>query len=87
MNRRWRYRREAPEPDVGPERVAAAGGRSILEGRRTRVTERLEQRIVELYGLGWSSRMVASELGVAKATVLRVLKSRGVAVRSRGDRS
>lgn len=42
------------------------------------MTDRLEQRIVELYVEGLSSRLVAVELGVAKSTVLRVLKAAGV---------
>ena len=83
MNLRWRYRLDAPGTAAGPEREARPGGRAILEGRRTRVTDRLEQRIVELYATGWSSRLVANELGVAKATVLRVLKAAGVGVRPR----
>ncbi len=86
MNLRWRKNADKPEQVGGPVREPATGGRAILDGRRTRMTDRLEQQIVELYGHGWSSRSVARELGVAKATVLRVLKAAGVQVRPQGLR-
>jgi site-specific DNA recombinase len=52
-------------------------------GRR-RITEKDRRRIVELYELGASSRVVAAEVRVSKATVLNVLKSAGVACRPPG---
>lgn len=46
-------------------------------GRR-RVTSRDRVRIVELYRQGRSTRFVAGEVGVSKATVLTTLKDAGV---------
>jgi hypothetical protein len=40
--------------------------------------------MVELYVGGMDSQAVAEELGVAKSTVLRTLKARGVTVRPWG---
>ena len=51
---------------------------------RHRITERDRDRMVELYERGMDSRGVAAELGVAKSTVLRTLKARGVDVRPWG---
>lgn len=44
----------------------------------SRVTRRMRGRIVELYEQGLSSRVVCVEVGVARSTVLRVLKEEGV---------
>jgi len=54
-------------------RAAASGGRAILEGRRTRVTDRLERQTVELYERGLSGRQVAAEVRISRTTVLRIL--------------
>ena len=51
---------------------------------RRRITERQRERMVELYEGGMDSQAVADELGVAKSTVLRTLKVRGVEVRPWG---
>ncbi len=48
------------------------------------MTDRVEHRTVELYELGLSTRQVAEQVGIAKTTVLRVLKARGVMVRPQG---
>jgi transposase-like protein len=48
------------------------------------VTDRLERQTVELYERGLSARAVAAEVGIARTTVLRILKSRGVNVRPAG---
>ncbi len=69
---------------AAPPRHEAPGGRAILAGRRTRMTDRVEHRTVELYELGLSTRQVAEQVGIAKTTVLRVLKARGVMVRPQG---
>ena len=53
---------------------------------RTRLTERLKDRVVELYEAGSTSRMVAEELGIGKATVLKVLREREAAIRPWGGR-
>ncbi|MFY2787087.1 helix-turn-helix domain-containing protein [Rhodococcus sp. MALMAid1271] len=53
---------------------------------RTRLTERLKDRVVELYETGSTSRMVAEEVGIGKATVLKVLREREVTVRPWGGR-
>ncbi|WP_374222384.1 helix-turn-helix domain-containing protein [Rhodococcus sp. KRD162] len=53
---------------------------------RTRMTERLKDRVVELYETGSTSRMVAEELGIGKATVLKVLREREATVRPWGGR-
>ncbi|KAA1378323.1 helix-turn-helix domain-containing protein [Aeromicrobium fastidiosum] len=53
-------------------------------GRR-RITEKDRRRIVELYERGVSSRAVASEVGLSKATVLNVLKSEHVVRRPPGQ--
>jgi len=71
---------------AAPERVAAPGGRAILEGRRTRVTDSLEQQVVMLYKEGLSTRAVAERTSIAKTTVLRILRSRGVEMRPAGGR-
>ena len=55
-------------------------------GRR-RITAKDRQRIVELYGSGLSSRAVAAELHVSKASVLNVLKSALIELRPPGKRS
>ncbi len=46
--------------------------------------DKLEHRTVELYQQGLSTRLVAQEVGVARTTVLRILKARGVRVRPQG---
>lgn len=77
----WRYRDQVPPLVAAPDRVTAPGGRAILEGRRTRVTDGLERRTVELYEQGLSTRAVAEDTGIARTTVLRILKDRGVVMR------
>ncbi len=84
LNLRWRYRDQTAPLADAPERAAATGGRAILGGRRTRVTDTLEHQTVELYERGLSSRAVAAEVGIARTTVLRILKSRRVNVRPPG---
>jgi DNA invertase Pin-like site-specific DNA recombinase len=83
LDLRWRKDADKPEQAGGPLREPGPGGRAVLDGRRTRMTDSLEQRVVKLYGRGRSTRSVATELGIAKTTVLRVLKSRGVRPRRR----
>jgi DNA-binding NarL/FixJ family response regulator len=52
--------------------------------QRTRVTRVIEQDIVKRYQAGQSTRRIAASLDIAKATVLRVLKSAGVPMRPTG---
>lgn len=54
--------------------------------RRTRVTPPLRAEVVRRYLAGEPSRVVAEELGIGKATVLKALKIEGVAVRPVGVR-
>jgi transposase-like protein len=51
---------------------------------RARLTERLKDQIVELYQAGGSVRSVSELTGVARSTVLRVLRQRQVQVRPWG---
>ncbi|MGN7223727.1 helix-turn-helix domain-containing protein [Curtobacterium flaccumfaciens] len=51
------------------------------------MTTRLTDRIVELYGQGYSARRVADQLNVSKTAVLRTLTKAGVEKRPRGGRS
>jgi hypothetical protein len=51
---------------------------------RRRITDGDRRQIVELYERGASSRAVASQVGVSKATVLNVLKSARVGCRPPG---
>ena len=52
-------------------------------GRR-RVTNRLRAEVVERYEAGESSRAVAAATGLARSTVLSILKQAGVERRPRG---
>ena len=66
-----------------------ASGRSdaqptMLEPRRTRMTNRRITAIVTAYEAGKSSKQIASEMHIAKSTVLKVLRSRGVEIRPPG---
>ena len=54
--------------------------------RRTRVTARLRAEVVSLYGQGRTSREAAEICGIAKSTVLGILKKAGVDVRLQGRR-
>lgn len=54
---------------------------------RTRVTAKHRTSIVELYVGGMSALAVAEEVGVAKATVLRILRQGGVGIRPQGRHS
>ena len=56
----------------------------MLPIARPRITERQRDRMVELYEGGMDSQAVADEVGVAKSTVLRTLKARGVEIRPWG---
>lgn len=51
---------------------------------RRRVTEKDRDRMVELYQAGQDAREVAEQVGMAKSTVLRTLRARGVEVRPWG---
>jgi len=51
-----------------------------------RVTDRDRRQIEDLYVSGLSSLDVAERVGVGKATVLSVLRERGVAIRPQGRR-
>lgn len=48
-----------------------------ITGRR-RITNRDRRRVVDLYQQGRSTRYVASEVGIGRATVLNILKQAGV---------
>ena len=49
-----------------------------------RVTQRQRDLIVESYEYGQAISVVAIEVGVARSTVARVLRDRGVQIRPRG---
>jgi FixJ family two-component response regulator len=54
--------------------------------RRTRMTPQLRAEVVRRYQAGEPSRVVAEDLGIAKATVLKLLRSEGVPLKSVGAR-
>jgi hypothetical protein len=54
--------------------------------RRTRVTPQLRAEVVRRYRAGRPSRVVAEELGIGKATALKVLRSEGVPLKPVGAR-
>jgi hypothetical protein len=64
--------------DEGP--VAAA------PRRRTRMTPHLRAEVIRRYQAGAPSRVVAEELGIGKATALKVLHADGIALRPVGAR-
>lgn len=68
----------APTSDQDP-------GPAMPRGR-TRVTPQLRAEVVRLYQAGAPSRVVAEELGIGKATVLKVLRSEDVTLRPVGVR-
>lgn len=51
---------------------------------KRRLTRSDHDRMVELYEAGDNAQSVAEQVGVAKSTVLRTLKARGVKVRPWG---
>ena len=60
---------------------------AVPEGpRRSRVTTALRADVVARYQRGESSRQAAEGCGVAKSTVLKILRSEGVEVRPWGVR-
>ena len=60
---------------------------AVPEGpRRSRVTTALRVDVVVRYQRGESSREVAATCGIAKSTVLKILRSEGIEVRSWGVR-
>ncbi|UJH70441.1 helix-turn-helix domain-containing protein [Ornithinimicrobium sp. INDO-MA30-4] len=63
--------------------VPAARSRQTKTVKR-RLTNSDHARMVELYEAGDNAQSVAEQVGVAKSTVLRTLKARGVQVRPRG---
>jgi hypothetical protein len=73
-------RRRSPDA-VEPSRYAAPPGQ-----RRARITPKLRAEVVAPYQRGESSRKVAEACGVAKTTVLMILKSEGVELRLQGRR-
>lgn len=72
----------AAQPEPADDRYAS----STRAQPRLRVTKQLRVQVVEHYRQGLSSLEVAEVLGIAKSTVLRVLKSEGEAVRPWGVR-
>jgi len=52
---------------------------------RQRITKRHRQHVVTSYQSGLSARMVASQTGLSKTTVLNILKDAGVPLRARGN--
>jgi hypothetical protein len=54
--------------------------------RRARITTELRAEVVARYQRGETSRQVSGTCGIAKSTVLAILKSEGIAVRPRGSR-
>ena len=72
-----------------PARLLPTSGRQQTAdvNSRARVTERLRRQVVERYERGDVSALgVGEELGLGKATVLRILKAAGVTVRPQGQR-
>ncbi len=53
---------------------------------RTRVNRKHRAKVVELYVSGMSAPAVSDDMGLGKATVLRILKESGVPIRPRGGR-
>lgn len=53
---------------------------------RTRVTGKHRQQVIDLYRAGRSALDVAEQTGLAKTTVLRILKEASVPVRKQGRR-
>jgi hypothetical protein len=54
--------------------------------RRTRVTSALRAEVVHRYARGKSSAVVAESCGIAKSTVLKILRAEGTKVRPWGKR-
>lgn len=48
------------------------------------MTDTLERQIVELYSTGMSTRTIASQTGLSKTAILRVMHQAGVTLRQRG---
>lgn len=59
-------------------------GKTVPVARRRRVTDKDRDHIVELYQAGRDVAAVAAEAGVARSTVTRTLRMRGVPVRAWG---
>lgn len=53
---------------------------------RSRITHVQRRRVVKLYTGGLSALAVAEEVGLAKSSVLSILKREGVEVRPQGQR-
>jgi hypothetical protein len=68
----------SPDPDDEPA--------SASQSRRTRVTPQLRAEVVRRYQAGDPSRVVAEELGIGKATVLKLIKQQGLSLRPVGVR-
>lgn len=64
--------------------TARSRSEALLRPGRRQITERDRARMIELYESGMSSRAVAAEVGVAKATVLNVLQKAGTEMRRPG---
>ena len=69
-----------PPPDQSDKTISAG------PGWRTRVTPQLRAEVVRRYQAGESSRIVAEELGIGKATVLKLLRLEGVQLKPVGAR-
>jgi DNA invertase Pin-like site-specific DNA recombinase len=54
--------------------------------QRRRITAQLRTAVVEAYESGKTSRQVAEEWALGRATVLKILKAAGVTVRPQGRR-
>ncbi len=73
-------RSAVPPPEIEDEPAP------VEPGRRTRVTPQLRADVVRRYQGGEPSRVVAEELRICKATVLKVLRAEGVELKPVGVR-
>lgn len=71
-------------PVTAPASTDRVRDSGLLGSRKRRVTHKDRSRIVELYSTGMSTRKVAQQVGLAKTTVLAVLKREGFPVRPQG---
>jgi hypothetical protein len=74
-----------PTSDAGSTRQASRD-EVAPPPRRTRVTDALRAEVARRYTAGQPSQLIAAELRVGKATVLKILRAANVAVRPVGVR-
>ena len=67
---------DAEVPALEPSRYIVPKG-----PRRSRVTTTLRADVVARYQRGESSRVIAENCGIAKSTILKILRTEGIEVR------